>query len=234
MGDMYVWNTMIEKNMSADVAASPQKPKQIPVFDDDFSSIVNMDALRELVASVTEEVEPDFDMKASYAKVNLNEVVRVEDVIPVPPRKGLGKPLPRKGGKPRECFGKHAETKSPKRVVREEDENMKPKVNMKPKPKRVREENKVNMKPKPKRVREEGAVFATETSEAAQKFLQLFVRGALAKKPVKWTAQNMETLAKKLRVCPRFVQVGRQYAIQDVEGVFHPTEALIRKWKNAV
>lgn len=208
------WNPTEERVISGDLGGTPPRNSinDVLLFDDDFSTIMNMDALRGLVASVVPEAEhEEFDLQASYAKVNLDEVVSSTDVkvldISPPPTKRARKTAHQTARKCPTKWMKYA---------------------------KQQHENKENLVEKSEESEDERpwkkARASPECIPAAQKFLELFVRGTLAKKPVTWTQVNMEKLAKKLKICSRFVQMGREYTFVDEHGVFHPTEELIKKW----
>jgi hypothetical protein len=187
--------------------------KIVQAFEDDCSNVMDMDALRKLVASVTPDVT-NFDLHESYAKVNLSEVLA--DIDAVSYGDGVREvPVPRKQPPKLSLVQEDEEEEEDG----DEDSEYQPEEDDEDDVEEIRPSKKARLSVVP------------ECSKSAQRFLKLFVRGATANPPMLWTKEKMEMLAKKLNICSRFVQTGCQFAVCDKNGVFHPTPELKSKFK---
>ena len=61
----------------------------------------------------------------------------------------------------------------------------------------------------------------------AATFFQLFKKGAVASKPVRWTVENVDKLTGKLGLSVEWVRTMSEFVIEDTHGIFHPTQKLL-------
>jgi len=227
--DTHSWNTIREKDLCGELALTPPTPpdqRRTQAFDDDLGSVMDMDALRSLVASVTssEDQDQDWDMHASYEKDELVEVVAIPEIQNVvnDVLRPLGnrtsahphKTIPPPSGEPSKPLNINKRKRDEE--SEEEDEESE------------EEDEESEEEDEESEEEDEAKDPFLELCAASQKFFELFVRGTFSNPPVYWTSTKVEKLATKLKIRSCIV---RCHMNEDKNGELHPTPELVKKYR---